>query len=84
MEKNADSAHTAPHRPASSPISAPQPSAPFLQYLKNELYRSELLSPLIKRVLWMLLPYGIGFILLNFFTTLLAVGLVIYVHRRHV
>lgn len=39
---------------------------------------------MIKRVLWMLLPYGIGFILLNFFTTLLAVGLVIYVHRRHV
>jgi len=59
----------------------------IVDYIKTEIHRSDfyphILSPLVKKILWMLMPYGIGFILLNFFTTILAVGMVIYVHRRY-
>jgi hypothetical protein len=48
----------------------------------NHVYES-LVLPLVKWVLWVLLPYGLCFLLLNFFTTLLAVSMVIYVNGRY-
>jgi hypothetical protein len=60
----------------------------LLDYVKQELHRPELnqqvISPLVKKILWALMPYGIGFIALNFFTTILAVGMVIYVRSFYI
>lgn len=60
----------------------------ILDYLKSELHRPDLhqqvISPLVKKIVWALMPYGIGFIALNFFTTLLAVGMVIYVRSFYI
>lgn len=80
MEKNAAS--------VSPPTAAPAWFSTILNAAKQELYRPDLhqqvISPLVKKIVWALMPYGIAFIALNFFTTILAVGMVIYVRSFYV
>lgn len=46
--------------------------------LENPLIYQQIISPIVRRIIWMMIPYGLCFVLLNFFTTILAVGLVVY------
>lgn len=59
----------------------------MMTFVQKELHEhhvyESLVLPLVKRILWVLLPYGLCFLLLNFFTTLLASGMVVYVSRRY-
>jgi hypothetical protein len=55
-----------------------------LAFLKKEFHRPEVYTEIIRPILWALMPYGIGFLVLNFLTTLLAVGMILYVRSFYV
>lgn len=46
--------------------------------LHKQTVKDEIIRPLLKWLLWHIIPYGIGIIILNFFTTVAAVSLVLY------
>lgn len=54
--------------------------------LRKELEKPEtrenLLQPLLRWFFWHILPYVLAIILINFFLTIAAVSLVLYVRRR--
>ena len=58
----------------------------IIEYVKDELDQprvyQQVFSPILKRIIWSLFPYGIILLILNFFTTILAVGLVIFFQNR--
>ena len=58
----------------------------LLDLIRRELdkpeVKQELLSPFTKWVFWNMLPYAIGIICLNFFFTIAAVSLVLYLYNR--
>lgn len=58
----------------------------IVQMLRRELekpeWRQEVLRPLTRWIALGILPYVLGIICLNFFLTIAAVSLVLYIYRR--
>jgi hypothetical protein len=60
----------------------------IVDYIQKELDNpriyQQIVTPIVRKVMWILVPYALCFMCLNFFTTILAVGLVIYFRHRTV
>lgn len=54
----------------------------FISVLKKELEKPEWNEYILKPILISLLPYILGVICLNFFMTILAITLVLYINRK--
>lgn len=54
----------------------------FISLLKKELEKPEWNEYILKPILISLLPYILGVICLNFFMTILAITLVLYINRK--
>lgn len=50
--------------------------------LENPEWKKEVLRPLMKWLLYSMMPYALGLICVNFFLTIAAVSLVLYIYRR--
>lgn len=50
--------------------------------LENPEWKKDVLRPLMKWLLYSMLPYALGLVCINFFLTIAAVSLVLYIHRR--
>lgn len=45
-------------------------------------WKREVLEPITKWLLWRIIPIGLGIMCLNFFLTIAAVSLVLYLYKR--
>ena len=50
--------------------------------LEKPEWKKEILRPLLKWLMYNSMPYIIGFVCLNFFLTIAAISLVLYLYRK--
>jgi hypothetical protein len=59
----------------------------FVNHIKKEIdkpeWKQKVLEPIIKWIFSIIWPYAIGIICLNFFMTIAAVSLVLYVYHKN-
>lgn len=56
-------------------------TAAIAKELHKQTIQDEIVRPLLKWLFWNIMPYGIAIIILNFFTTIGAISLVLYLKR---
>lgn len=56
-------------------------TASIAKELHKQTVQEQIIRPLMKWIFWHIVPYGIVIIVLNFFITVCAVSLVLYLRR---